>query len=362
MPRATKVFRPKQRDKLDVYPRFVCFLCGGRAIISKRRDFTFLHFEYSKRVRQARNFLVLVMTTSPTSPQLPFLIRLMDDASPRVRERVAAQLCAFGDNLEAEIAAQGIVLSASQRLALSLLRIEERVAPISWLSWRSRQRDSDKIEDALSYLSKWQASCEAPNEYSFGASRQLDLMPPRSQENEKNDDTTLSELLDELAQEFRATGRPWHPEALSAWLFVEQGFRGDTLDYYNVRNSDLRRVIEDRRGIPISLACVFLLVGARLGLDIRGCNFPGHFLVHARTGGVDLLFDCFDAGRLLTPFETNAIRKAEPSLLSQRTTPESIVARVLRNLAVSYEHSGQRAQVQFAQTLLNELQQAEDEE
>jgi len=134
--------------------------------------------------------------------------------------------------------------------------------------------------------------------------------------------------------------------------------RGDTRDYYNARNSNLLHVIESKRGIPISLSCVFILVGARLGLDIRGCNFPGHFLAHARSGGLDLLFDCFDAGRLLSPFETNAIRKAEPKLLSTRMPSEVIVARVLRNLTVAYEHTGEFDKVKSIQSMLGELEQA----
>jgi hypothetical protein len=71
-----------------------------------------------------------------------------------------------------------------------------------------------------------------------------------------------------------------------------------------------------------------------------------------------LLFDCFDAGRLLTPFETNAVRKAEPALLSTQLPSEVIIARVLRNLSVAYEYSGNIEKAQFTRSLLNELEQA----
>ena len=308
--------------------------------------------------------------------QLPFLLRLIDDSSPLVRERVAQQLRDLdddlGDNLEAEIRAQNIELTPSQRAALDALGLSEKAndaprAPNSslWLDWLSQSDENAKLEAALSHLSQWQKETDSLAESSFeyskehlnehlSAPRNLDLMP-RSFERGKPE---LGAALDRLAHEFRATGRPWHPESLSAWLFVEKNLRGNTRDYYNARNSNLLQVIQNGRGIPISLSCVFILVGARLGLDIRGCNFPGHFLAHARSGGLDLLFDCFDAGRLLSPFETNAIRKAEPRLLKTRMPSEVIVARVLRNLAVSYEHSGELEKMKTIQNWLSQLEHA----
>ena len=295
------------------------------------------------------------MMPSPDFDQLPFLIRLADDSSPRVRERVATQLRAFGSRLESEIRAQSIVLSRSQRTALDALQIEDEMSR-SWLGWLSQSDENAKLEAALSHLTQWQIESESASSGETQLSTQLNLLSRRRPS--KHDKPQLGEVLDRLALEFRATGRPWHPEALSAWLFVERGLRGDTRDYYNARNSNLLHVIESKRGIPISLSCVFILVGARLGLDIRGCNFPGHFLAHARSGGLDLLFDCFDAGRLLSPFETNAIRKAEPKLLSTRMPSEVIVARVLRNLTVSYEHTGEFDKVKSIQSMLGELEQA----
>ncbi len=288
--------------------------------------------------------------------QLPFLIRLVDDASPAVRERVASQLRAFSGDLEREIRAQNIALSPSQRAALNVLQLEASLSR-SWNGWMDGRDDNARLETALSHLAQWQMDGE---ETENANSRNLDLMPHRadSWSNSATTQSPLSEILDDMALQFRATGRPWHPESLSAWLFVEKGLRGDTHDYYNARNSNLVRVVENGLGNPLSLSCLFVLLGARLDLDIRGCNFPGHFLAHARSGGLDLLFDCFDAGRLLSPFETNAIRKAEPQLLGTRMPPEAIVTRVLRNLAVAYEHCGDFDRVRFVHSLLSELEQA----
>jgi hypothetical protein len=108
-------------------------------------------------------------------------------------------------------------------------------------------------------LARWQSG----NEYSMG----------------------LSELLDDLADEYLRCDWPIEPETLSQWLFTDLGknFHGASPEgLYNPRYSNLLEVIENGRGIPISLSSVFILVGHRLNLDVSGCNFPGHFW-HGRT-------------------------------------------------------------------------------
>lgn len=301
--------------------------------------------------------------------QLPFLLRLIDDDSPRVRERVIEQLRAIldlGEQVRVLERAGEIALSGAQQKVLDALlfdiaRRDNTQRVHSWLDWRDEPDATRRLEIALGALAQWQR--EADNEYSIRDFHLLGIPGNGSSLDASARDihardvhALLSQKLDELCEDFRATGKPWHPEYLSAWLFVERGLSGDTLDYYDPRNSNLLDVIEGRRGNPISLTCVFVLVGARLGIDIRGCNFPGHFLAHARSGNQDLLFDCFDSGRLLSPQETNAIRKAEPHLLRAPASPEDIIARVLRNLSVAYEHSGDFAKARFVRELLQHLE------
>src|SRR5437867_3405967 len=68
-------------------------------------------------------------------------------------------------------------------------------------------------------------------------------------------------------------------EKLNRFLFQTRGFRGNTEDYYDPRNSYLNEVLERRLGIPITLSLVFMEVGKRLGLRLEGVGMPGHFIV-----------------------------------------------------------------------------------
>ena len=109
--------------------------------------------------------------------------------------------------------------------------------------------------------------------------------------------------LDRLAAEAQkqavpATDQDTLFRSLSQYLFEIAGFSGNRLNYYDAENSFLNRVLETRRGIPITLSLVYLEVGRRLGLNCYGVGLPGHFLVGLAEP--DLYLDAFNGGLLLS--------------------------------------------------------------
>ncbi|HTK95791.1 MAG TPA: transglutaminase-like domain-containing protein [Terriglobales bacterium] len=90
--------------------------------------------------------------------------------------------------------------------------------------------------------------------------------------------------------------------ALNQVLFVEEGFRGNTADYYDPRNSLINDVLDRKLGIPITLALVYMEVAARAGFPLFGVGMPGHFLLkHYDPEGRQFVLDPFHQGRLMTP-------------------------------------------------------------
>ena len=109
--------------------------------------------------------------------------------------------------------------------------------------------------------------------------------------------------LDRLAAEARkqagqTTDQDTLFRSLSRYLFEDAGFSGNGQNYYDADNSFLNRVLETRRGIPITLSLVYLGVGRRLGLNCFGVGLPGHFLVGLAEP--DLYLDAFNGGLLLS--------------------------------------------------------------
>ena len=94
--------------------------------------------------------------------------------------------------------------------------------------------------------------------------------------------------------------------ALNQFLFEDLGYSGNSDDYYDPRNSYLNEVIETKRGIPISLAILYMEVGRKIGLPLEGVSFPGHFLVRLGLRGSTLLLDPYSGG---TPLSEDDLRK-----------------------------------------------------
>lgn len=130
---------------------------------------------------------------------------------------------------------------------------------------------------------------------------------------------------------------------LNQVLFDEEGFRGDTNEYYDPRNSYLNEVIDRRTGIPITLSTVYAEVARRVGFRLLGVGFPGHFLLKHETAEGDILIDPFYRGQILTHDDCRARLKDSfqgklefhPKQLAS-TSPRLMLFRILGNLKSIY--------------------------
>src|SRR5690606_12764614 len=86
---------------------------------------------------------------------------------------------------------------------------------------------------------------------------------------------------------------------LAAYLRHDLGFDGSHSSFYELSSVHFDQVLEGRRGVPVTLALLYLLVGRRAGLAIAGMAIPDHFLV--RVHGVrPVLLDPYHEGRQVT--------------------------------------------------------------
>jgi regulator of sirC expression with transglutaminase-like and TPR domain len=131
---------------------------------------------------------------------------------------------------------------------------------------------------------------------------------------------------------------------LNQFFFRDMGFGGNVNNYYDPDNSYLNAVLRTRRGIPISLAVLWLELAQGLGLKARGVNFPGHFMVKVNLPNGQVVIDPFtgqslsreDLSERLEPYKRrNGLVDdfdVPVGLYLQAATPREIVARLLRNL------------------------------
>lgn len=184
----------------------------------------------------------------------------------------------------------------------------------------------------------------------------------------------IARQLDELAQRVRrrlpqgVAPRAADPQqvvdALRHVLFVEAALRGAVDDFDDPANSSVQHVLQARRGLPITLSVVVLLVAQRLDVPITGLAVPHRYLVKydgrqappgaART---DLIFDPYAGGKMMTADEVQALVSGfgggfDPSRHLLSVPHRVTVARMLRNLEADYRQQGNWAKAwQVAQYL-----------
>jgi regulator of sirC expression with transglutaminase-like and TPR domain len=163
--------------------------------------------------------------------------------------------------------------------------------------------------------------------------------------------------LERYAQVVRSRVRGSQPQALLAHLhdvlFEEEGFAGNTDDYYNPSNSYLPSVLQTKRGLPITLSLLYKNIADRLGLRAWGVGLPGHFLIAlAQESDQPMLIDPFAAGRVLTIDEAHERMKellgpeAEWSdELVQPASNRHWLTRVLQNLLHVFGTSNQYSEM-----------------
>lgn len=135
--------------------------------------------------------------------------------------------------------------------------------------------------------------------------------------------------------------------ALRRVMVTSHGFRGDDRDYHDPDNSYLDRVMDRRRGIPISLSILAVEVVRRAGHLAEGIGFPGHFLVRLEAIGTRCLIDPYAGCLVVTDADlrgllarTMGADAVVTAAMTAPATPAAVARRMLNNLKANYLRSG----------------------
>lgn len=231
-------------------------------------------------------------------------------------------------------------LSAEEeRLVAQLLEPARRTElEETWMRWRWMDGPDAQLEEGLSQLSAFLNGW-------------------------KTQSADLTKRLDALAEEAFAEKGRMDVHELAQWLFASHGgitrFRGNSKDYYSPANNNLLWVLDTGLGNPISLCCLFRLLGHRFGLEIEGCNFPGHFLSRAHYRDQTWLVDCFNRGRFMLASDVAkhhpAANPSMEDLIHEAATTDATLLRILRNLDDAYERLDLMSERQFMRRLAVKL-------
>jgi regulator of sirC expression with transglutaminase-like and TPR domain len=136
-------------------------------------------------------------------------------------------------------------------------------------------------------------------------------------------------------------------QTINRYLYDDLGFRGNSDDYYDPRNSFLNDVLDRRTGIPITLSLVYLAIAKRLDFPMVGIGMPGHFIIRPVVNEMEVFVDPFDRGEILFSQDCqtrlNQVYGQPVQLHPQHleaVTPQHFLARMLANLKMIYLHQG----------------------
>ena len=130
--------------------------------------------------------------------------------------------------------------------------------------------------------------------------------------------------------EFTAMVRERIDGTSSLDLFLEEygktGFVQEQSVEMEIWHSDVVRVFEDKKGIPISLGVLLIETANRCGFTAKGVNYPGHYLVHINEQLVDPV-----SLRKLDPGQIDEKSQDQTGLLAP-VAPVVTFLRMLNNL------------------------------
>ncbi len=271
----------------------------------------------------------------PDPSKLPHLLKLLTDESLSVQQALGEAFAEFGPDLDLELSRLHPPPTSAERLQIQALldSYARKVLRERWPEWLSLSTQEEQIENALTLIAEFQNGPLCSD--------------------------SASDLLDALAREFLESYEDRTPMSLADFLFKDKQYCGAREDYENPLNSNLIYVMREKKGIPISLVLLYVLVGARVQIPIETCNFPRHFLARVRLDDQVLFVDCFNGGVFYSATELSVMMHTASAeykgILEMNPDPEMIMKRVLSNLIAAYESRGDHENSQLMYELLQVL-------
>lgn len=139
-------------------------------------------------------------------------------------------------------------------------------------------------------------------------------------------------------------------------LFNTLRFSANTKNFHSPANSMLSSVLDSKRGNPLTLGSIYLLVAKKLGLPIYGVNLPNLFVLTYKSADVTFYINAFNKGLIFSRkdiFNYLEQLKIEPKEdYFEPCAHLQIMLRMFRNLENSFEKLGEADKVQEIKELI----------
>lgn len=140
-------------------------------------------------------------------------------------------------------------------------------------------------------------------------------------------------------------------------VFGKLKFSANTKNFHSPSNSMINNVLESRKGNPIALCVVYLLIAQKLKLPIYGVNLPNLFILTYKTDEEPQFYiNAFNKGLIFSKADIDNyishLNLTPNPIYFDPCNHIDIIARVFRNLIVSFEKIGEAEKVKEVKELL----------
>lgn len=137
--------------------------------------------------------------------------------------------------------------------------------------------------------------------------------------------------------------------ALNHVFFSKLKFGSNTKNFHAASNSMINIVLESRKGNPITLCCIYMIVAQRLNMPVYGVNLPNLFVLTYKKDAVQFYINVFNKGLVfmrsdIDHYIAQLNIKSNDSFYQPCSNLE-ILRRVVRNLTLAFEKTGDNDKV-----------------
>jgi regulator of sirC expression with transglutaminase-like and TPR domain len=180
-------------------------------------------------------------------------------------------------------------------------------------------------------------------------------------------DLELDKLRTQIEQLYYEVWPEFKPEIhyidqikiLNSAFFSKLKFSPNTRNFHAPGNSMINVVLESKKGNPISLCVVYMIIAQKLNLPVFGVNLPNLFILTYKSDQTQFYINAFNRGLIFTKQDIDSyisnLNLAHSDIFYEPTTNLEIVKRIFRNLIVSFEKLGDHEKVEEIKVLLNTL-------
>jgi len=180
-------------------------------------------------------------------------------------------------------------------------------------------------------------------------------------------DLELEKLRQDLEQIYYDTWLEFRPDlypydqvkVINSVLFNKLKFGANTKNFHSPGNSMINIVLESRKGNPITLCVIYMLVAQKLKLPVSGVNLPNLFILTYKDDKHQFYINAFNRGLIFSKQDIenyiNELHLVPQTSFYEPCNSLEIVRRALRNLVMSFEKIGEHAKAEEVKLLLIEI-------